>query len=81
MGFVSDTQELAMQMQPICREAGAEVLEVTLPEEEEEQQEQPDLVPNRHGKQAQVKAEPAEDARVKAEEAVGDLILQACRFL
>lgn len=64
-------------MQPICREAGAEVLELTLPEEEEEQQEQPDLIPNRHGKQAKVKVEPEEDARVKAEEEVGDLMLRA----
>ena len=55
-------------MQPICRGAGAEVLELTLPEEEEEQQEQPELVPTCHGKQAKVKSEPEEEARVKEEE-------------
>lgn len=54
-------------MQPICRDAGAEVLELSLPEEEDQQQEQADLIPSRHAKQARVKAEPKEEARVKAE--------------
>lgn len=41
-------------MQPICRGAGAEVLKLTLLEDEEKA----DLGPNGHGKHAAVKAEP-----------------------
>ena len=57
------TQGLAGQMQPICRAAGADVLELTLPEEEDEEHEQAELAPTDHGKRATVKAEPLEEVQ------------------
>ena len=58
------TQGLAGQMQPICRGAGAEVVELTLPEDEDEEQKQADLAPNGHGKHAAVKAEPEQEVHI-----------------
>lgn len=50
-------------MQPICKGAGAEVLELALPEDEEdaEEQQQADLAPNGHGKHAAAKAGPEDE--------------------
>lgn len=53
-------------MQPICKGAGAEVLELTLPEEDgdDEEQQQADLASNGRGKHAAVKAEPEEEVHM-----------------
>ena len=53
-------------MQHICRGAGAGVLELSLPEEDEaeETQQQADLPPNGRGKHASVKAEAQEEVNM-----------------